>query len=240
MNFLGDSERDQLLGAAFDEPCLPYRVANGKDEMVLRPFSVGVFRRAMTMGIDAVRIGFGPLEDDELRLVANCEQLAWLLNAPEESVMQAIRTARWKAAVATYQAAGPLTFGQLAIVRMEVERALRLIRAAMFGIVKRPPLGEAMERAEEDERAAEPSDILTPGRLTAITLGIFEKTHWTEHYVQERLPLCRLLQYAHGVQWSNPRVWTVDPWGTTIQDDGDPFAGMDEVREVRGAEPIEF
>lgn len=240
MNFLGDSERDRLLGAAFDEACEPYRIG-GAVGLTIRPFSLGVFRRALTLEIRAVREGFAAIEGDDLQLVADCEALAWLLSADEDAVREAVRTARWKAGLAAWLATHPLSLRQLSLIRGEVERQLRLIRAAMFGVSKRAALSDAIEKAEEEERASEPPDLLTPGRLTAITLGIYEKTGWSEFFVQERLPLCRLLQYAHGVQWSNPRVWTVDPWGPTLSEAGDdPLAGIEALREPREAVAIEF
>lgn len=239
MLFLGDSERDRLLAAAFDEPCEPYAVARaGRPPMVLRPFSVGVFRRALTIGIEAVRVGFDAVAADDLRLVEDCEALAWLLTADERVIGAAMRARRWKVAIA--EEARGLDLSDLTVVRVEVERHLRLVRAAMFGVVKRAALSEAMEKAEADEKSMEPADLLSPPRLAALSLTVYRDTGWPEDFVQEQLPLCRLLQYAHGIQWSNAQVWTVDPEGESVGAGGDPLAGLDEIREVRQPVAIEF
>lgn len=230
---IGDSPRDLLLAAAFDEPCTAYETGG----LVLRPFSLAVFRRSMTIGIDAVRLGFAAIEKDELKLVEDCLALAWLLTAPLADVTRAMRTACWKVAIAATAEHRPLA--DLVTIRCEVERHLRLIRAAMFGAVKRAPISEAAEKAEAEERELEPGDILQPGRLAALALSVHRETGWSEGFVQESLPLCRLLQYAHGIQWSNPQVWTVDPWGDSVSEE-DPLAALEGVRETREATPIEF
>lgn len=232
---IGDTPRDRQLAAAFDEPSRPYTVRCGLVILAFRPFSLAVFRRAMTIGIDAVRLGFAAIQHDETRLVEDCTALSWILRAPLDEVATAMRTSRWKVAIAAHD----LPLAELACVRVEVERHMRLIRAAMFGVVKRPPISDAAEKAESEEKEMEPGDILQPGRIAALALSVHRETGWNEDFIQEWLPLCRLLQYAHGIQWSNPQIWTVDPWGDSVSAD-DPLAQLDAVREVRAVTPIEF
>lgn len=234
---IGDTPRDRQLAAAFDEPAAPYAVRCGLTNLTFRPFSLGVFRRAMTIGIDAVRLGFAAIEHDELKLVENCAALSWLLRAPLAEITVAMRAHRWKVAIADH--GDGMLVPEMSCVRVEAERHMRLIRAAMFGVVKRPPISDAAEKAESEEKEMEPGDILQPGRIAALALSVHRETGWREDFIQEWLPLCRLLQYAHGIQWSNPQIWTVDPWGDSVSAE-DPLAGLDAVREVRAVTPIEF
>lgn len=238
---LGATTRDHLLEAAYDEPHWAYVARDSRHAIPLRPFSLGVFRRALRMDIAAVRLGFNAIAGDRAQIVADCERLAWLLSWDQAAVREALCRGGLVVEVAVAAYTAPLLPGQLALVRREVERHLRLVRAAMFAVVKRAPLTEAQEKAEEQERAAEPADLLTPPRLAAIALTVHRETGWSEAFVQEDLPLCRLLQYAHAIQWSNPQVWTVEPAGPSMTGEGDdPLAQLDEIRERREAVEIEF
>jgi len=239
---LGTTDRDRLLEAAYDEPTRPYFAtsADGRERIGLSPFSVSAFRRAIRLDVVAVRLGFNGVAGDREQVIADCQKLAWLLGGGRDVVADAMRRgpAVIEAAVAAH--ADPLTLGQLALVRREVERNLSLIRAAMFGVVKRAPISDAIEKAESEERAAEPLDLLTPPRLASIALTVHRETGWTEDFVQHDLPLARLLQYAHAVQWSNPQVWTVEPAGPSMTGEGDLFDKLDELREQRGEVEISF
>lgn len=238
---LGLTTRDHLLEAAFDEPTGPYVATDGRHELRLRPFSLAVFRRAMRLEVAAVRRGFNAIAGDRAQVLADCERLAWLMSWDQPAVRQALSRgteAVIAEAVADYTA--HLVPGQLALVRREVERNLRLVRAAMFGVVARPPLSEAMEKARDDERAAEPGDLLVPPRLAAIALAVIRETGWPEDYVHEDLPLARFLQYAHGVQWSNAQVWTVEPDGPSMTGSDELMERLDAVREERVPVAIEF
>lgn len=237
---LGATDRDRLLEAAYDEPSGDYVARDSLYSIPLRPFSLGVFRRALRLDIEAVKRGFNAIAGDREQIVADCERLAWLLSWDQAAVRGALCRGGEvvEQAVAAYTA--HLMPGQLALVRREVERNLGLIRAAMFGVIRRAPLSDAIEKAESEERAAEPLDLLTPPRLASIALTVHRETGWSEAFVQEDLPLCRLLQYAHAVQWVNPQVWTVEPAGPSMTGEGDLFDKLDEMREQRGDVEIDF
>lgn len=191
-------QRQSRLGSVFDEPSEPYEVGG----LIVRPFSMNAFRRAETLGLAIVAMGFEEAKKQfpYARILAEIDLLYWLLCSPLDGVRAAFRSNRVVAA--SKPCSVPLR--ELGAFAAEMDRVISLAQDCLFDIDIRDLDGAG-------EKEDEPLDLLTPGLMSSMVLLITEKMNVSEDFAAEWLPFCRVLQYAHVVQWSNPQVWTIAP-----------------------------
>lgn len=198
--------RQRMLGAAFDEECSAYAVG----DLVVRPFSLNVHRRAERLGLTLVTAGVDAAKASlrERDFVAEVDAMHWLLCAPLLEVRAAFRNG----AEGRVSAGFPCRIGVVADFVGELDRVIELARSAMFDTVPR-------EFGGDSKGDDEPEELLVPGVMAATVMAIAEKLRATEEWVMEWLPLCRAFQYAHVVQWGNGNVWTVSRSSMSLEDD---------------------
>lgn len=189
-------QRQSRLGSAFDEPASPYQVGG----LMLRPFSLNVFRRAESMRLGIVALGLQEAREQlpPSRFITEIDALFWLLCAPLDEVREAFRSNRVESV--SRPCSVPLV--ELKTFTAEVGRVIDLARECLFDIEPRDFPGGG----EKDD---EPADLLTPGIVASLVILLTEKLRVTEDEASEWIPFCRVLQYAHVVQWQNPEVWTI-------------------------------
>lgn len=206
MNLLGAGERERLLAAAWDEEAVAYPLP-GYPDLILRPFSVHVLRRAATMGLAClsgdIRQILGRMTPG--RALLELEALGWLLSAPLPVVRSAMRQRTWTLAMDEWSLPVPAHRPLLA----ELERVLRLMEAAMFDVEEKPDMGpKTGARAAADLEP--PAHYVRPSQVAALGYALAEKWGRPVDAVLEWMPACQVFQMAHCLHLGDPRVWTVD------------------------------
>ncbi len=234
MRLSGGDPRETLLAAAWDEAAALCPLP-GFPSLSLRPFSANALRRAETMGLRCLGGDFRRVLAalPPGRALHEIEALAWLLAAPLEEVLAAMRTRSWETALDGWE----LPRAALAPFRAEMVRVLGLVRAAMFTAEAKPdpPLPAGRRRADEPDP---PAHLLHPGTVATLAFALAEKYQRSADELLEWVPVCQVFQLAHCQQWGNTRIWTVDPGGPDPA--ADPLMGAAPEPDPGFGEDIAF